>query len=307
MCRAFVMLMILCGLTGCAESRQTQERLRDEIVICGHLIHTGAPVVLWFDDKGYDAYRAENRFNTKQPKTTKRYGQRPTQPQDVMALRKVVDQFVIHYDAAGTSRQCFKVLHDIRGLSVHFMLDVDGTIYQTLDLKERAWHATIANDRSIGIEIANIGAQRYGGPPLLKSWYRRDVDGRTVMTLPGWMKQSGVRTPGFVARPIRNEPVTGIIQSAKLIQYDLTEQQYDSLVKLTAALCRQFPLIKCDYPRDAQRSLVRGKLDEKVFNRYQGILGHYHVQKNKIDPGPAFQWDRLISGARNRMRKVAIR
>jgi len=39
--------------------------------------------------------------------------------------------------------QCFKVLHDHRDLSVHFMLDLDGTIYQTLDLKERAWHATI--------------------------------------------------------------------------------------------------------------------------------------------------------------------
>ena len=50
------------------------------------------------------------------------------------------------------------MLHDLRGLSVHFMLDLDGTIYQTLDLKEGAWHATVANGRSIGIEIANIGA-----------------------------------------------------------------------------------------------------------------------------------------------------
>jgi N-acetyl-anhydromuramyl-L-alanine amidase AmpD len=39
------------------------------------------------------------------------------------------------------------------------MLDLDGTIYQTLDLKERASHATIANSRSIGIEIANMGCR----------------------------------------------------------------------------------------------------------------------------------------------------
>src|SRR5262245_43453849 len=51
---------------------------------------------------------------------------------DLDALRKVVDQFVIHYDVCGTSRACFRVLHDTRGLSVHFLLDVDGTIYQTL-------------------------------------------------------------------------------------------------------------------------------------------------------------------------------
>ncbi|MEM9559092.1 MAG: N-acetylmuramoyl-L-alanine amidase, partial [Planctomycetota bacterium] len=35
---------------------------------------------------------------------------------------------------------------------------VDGTIYQTLDVTERAWHATKANSRSVGIEIAQIGA-----------------------------------------------------------------------------------------------------------------------------------------------------
>jgi len=44
----------------------------------------------------------------------------------------------MHYDVCGVSRQYFKVLHDYRGLSVHFMLDIDGTIYQTLDLNERA-------------------------------------------------------------------------------------------------------------------------------------------------------------------------
>ena len=28
-------------------------------------------------------------------------------------------------------------------------------------------------------------------------------------------------------------------------------------------------------------------------------MGHYHVQTNKSDPGPAFQWDLVINGARN--------
>ena len=88
-------------------------------------------------------------------------------------LQKVVDQFVIHFDARGTSRRCFEVLHDIRGLSVHFMLDLDGTIYQTLDVKEQAWHATIANGRSIGIEIANIGAYPPAESGPLEQWYRR--------------------------------------------------------------------------------------------------------------------------------------
>ena len=32
-----------------------------------------------------------------------------------------IDQVVVHYDVAWTSRNCFKVLHDLRGLSCHFL------------------------------------------------------------------------------------------------------------------------------------------------------------------------------------------
>src|SRR4029434_2282252 len=38
-------------------------RRGDEIMVCGQLFHTGAPVVLWTDPGGYDAYRTERRFS----------------------------------------------------------------------------------------------------------------------------------------------------------------------------------------------------------------------------------------------------
>ena len=41
------------------------------------------------------------------------------------------------------SKGTFRVLHDERALSVHFMLDVDGTIYQTLDVKVRMYSANL--------------------------------------------------------------------------------------------------------------------------------------------------------------------
>jgi N-acetyl-anhydromuramyl-L-alanine amidase AmpD len=50
---------------------------------------------------------------------------------------------------------------------VHFLLDVDGTIYQTLDLHEKAFHATYANDFSIGVEIAHPGAWKQ---PMNATW-----------------------------------------------------------------------------------------------------------------------------------------
>ena len=37
-------------------------RAGDEIMVCGRLFHTGAPVVLWTDPGGYDAYRTDRRF-----------------------------------------------------------------------------------------------------------------------------------------------------------------------------------------------------------------------------------------------------
>jgi len=320
---------------GCARTKKTPairpgdplQRIGDEIVVCGQLFHTAAPVVLWLDPGGYDAYRVERRFSpyeesswaattqaTKDIKWPNRYNLRESvlskeQIEQVRAggwplplLQAKVDQFVIHYDVCGTSRQCFNILHDHRNLSVHFMLDLDGTIYQTLDLKERAWHAGDANSRSIGIEIANIGAYPVeDNPGTLEQWYQADEKGAKRVVLPNWMKESGIRTPNFVARPMRPEAAAGQIQGKMLRMYDLTPQQYDSLVKLTAALCRVFPKIKCDYPRDSSGQLITSKLSDEQIQAYQGLIGHYHLTTNKIDPGPAFQWDLVVNGARKLM------
>ena len=313
-------------LAGCATSPRVGSfapRTGDEIVVAGKLVHTGTRVVLWSDPGGYDAYRVERRFSpldhadwktsqeeVKALTTPNRYNLRKaglTEAEiervrgggwDLPTLQKVVDQFVIHFDVCGTSRQCFKVLHDLRGLSVHFMLDLDGTLYQTLDLKERAWHATTANSRSVGIEIANMGS--YGGDEEnpLAEWYQQDADGQTRITIPGRFGDGGLRTRNFIGHPARNEPVKGVIQGRELTQYDYTPEQYSALAHLTAALCTALPKIKCDFPRDPDGKLVPRKLDDDALEKYQGLLGHYHVQTNKVDPGPAMDWDGLIARAR---------
>src|SRR5688572_8284113 len=218
-------------------------------MVSGHLFHTGAPVVLWFDPGGYDAYRTDRRFapypeaayepttraaatnprdsltirtpnrhslrytppatqSTTQPVTPPSTPPPPQGPNFVLTdeqrelaranwplpeLQKRIDQFVYHYAVAGTSRTCFKVLHDMRGLSVHFMLDIDGTIYQTLDLKERAWHATTSNTRSIGIEIANMGAYPSRTANPLVEWYPKDEHGRTYLRIPDRYEGGGIR------------------------------------------------------------------------------------------------------------------
>jgi len=301
-------------------------RSGDEIVVCGQLYHTTARVILWTDPGGYDAYRVERRFaplaeaawskgavpGLRRPNRydMRRRGLSPMEIErvrgggwDLPLLQRVVDQFVIHYDARGTSRRCFEVLHDIRGLSVHFMLDLDGTIYQTLDLKESAWHATIANGRSIGIEIANMGAYPVDQTETLSKWYRSSADGKIRIVDPETGRSPAVADSATELEPCRTEPIVGTIQGTELRQYDLTSQQYDALARLAATLCRIFPKIKCDYPKGATGAVVDHKLPDAELAAYQGILGHYHVQTNKVDPGPAFQWKRFIETARELMLK----
>jgi len=306
-------------------------RVGDEIVVAGRFVHTGTPVVLWLDPGGYDAYRVERRFSpidesawetskfkVKELASPNRYGLRRnplTADQiervrgggwDLPLLQQVIDQFVIHFDVSGTSRQCFKVLHDARGLSVHFLLDLDGTIYQTLDLKERAWHATTSNTRSVGIEMANIGARVPSERAALDEWYRKGADGKTHIVVPESLDNGGQRTPNFIPRPARQEPIAGRVQDQDLVQYDFTAEQYAALIKLTATLCKVFPRLRCDYPRDAEARLIPRKLADDQLESYQGVLGHFHVQKNKVDPGPAFQWDLVIEGARALLRPTAV-
>jgi N-acetyl-anhydromuramyl-L-alanine amidase AmpD len=275
------------------------------------------------DPGGYDAYRVERRFSpleksdwensqadVRELTTPNRYNLRrngltPEELErvrgggwDLPTLQRVVDQFVIHFDATGTSRQCFNVLQDHRDLSVHLMLDLDGTIYQTLDLKERAWHATTSNGRSVGIEIANIGAYGSNEKGPFDQWYSRDPQGRTRLTIPSRFGDGGIRTQGFVGHPARDEAIKGTIQDKELTQYDFTPEQYRALVKLTATLTKVLPKIQCDYPRDDHGRLITRKLSDVALKDYHGVLGHFHVQTDKVDPGPAFDWDYVIEGAR---------
>lgn len=312
---------------GCMRTGRELARKGDEIMVAGRLFHTGTPIVLWTDPGGYDAYRVERRFsqwekssweNTrvdgKEPDSPNRYGLRRAGLDDTTlakvrgggwdleTLRNQVDQFVLHYDVCGTSRDCFRVLHDARGLSVHFLLDIDGTIYQTLDVKERAWHAGIANDRSVGIEIANMGAYPVAAVPKspLAGWYERDSTGTRIM-IPQSKGDGGVRTKGFVGRPARDLPIVGEIHGHAYAMYDLTPEQYEALEKLTAALCIVLPELTCDYPRGEDGRVLPRVLTREELAAHSGLLAHWHITDNKIDPGPAFDWDRVVKGARRRM------
>lgn len=295
----------------------------DEIVVAGQLFRTGNPVVLWMDEDGYDGYRVERRYSALAEadwKSSQLANRALTSPNryslrsatltaaeredrrsgnwSLSELQEVVDQLILHYDVSGTSRRCFERLHDHRGLSIHFMVDVDGTIYQTLDLKEKAWHATFANSRSIGIEIAHMGAYPDPHHAVLKRWYERTETDGVKLTIPAEAHPYSVRNADYSAKPARGDIVSGKINEQELWQYDFTEEQYRALAHLAAALHVVFPKMALDYPRDENGDVLLNTFAKPAWEQFSGVLGHFHVQSNKIDPGPATQWERIVEDAR---------
>lgn len=247
---------------------------QNAIVIAGQRIPIGAKVVLWSDPAGFNGYDPGGVPTFAERERT-RAGE-----WDLNMLRETIDQFVIHYDGSGSSKECFETLQK-RRLSVHFMIDTDGTIYQLLDVKERAWHATRANSRSVGVEMANIGAYPPEQVSLLNEWYAQHP-----------------------VKPARSVAVSGTIQGQQYVMYDFTAAQYQSLIQLTAALCGALPRIACDYPREPDGLVINHVVIEDQFQAHHGLIGHYHIQAEKQDPGPAFQWDKVVQGARQIMRSA---
>jgi N-acetylmuramoyl-L-alanine amidase len=259
-------------------------RLETSILVAGRHFEVGRQVVLWNDEQGFDGYRTRcvEQSGGCCEADFERYGVRKgLRDRTVEGLREIVSQFILHFDGCVNSRSCFKSMHNRPrpgggcGLSAHFMIDADGTIYQTLDLAERAYHAEQENSLSIGVEICNRG--RYNPDELsrLPEEYR--------------------------TRPHRDVVINGYTYNA----YDFRPEQYESLIALTRTLLRIFPKIKAQIP-EKNGEVLLDTLDAPTT--FQGILGHLHVdlQKQKWDPG-SFDWKRLLRALRGFVFPIQIR
>ena len=301
-------------LVGCVAGCAADEGM----IVAGERFPTEAPLVTFLEADGYDGQREHCWFDPQRIlptrpasgcDTPRRYSERrvgglPSDVADAVAdqgwtlelLQMRIDQVVVHFDVCGCSKRCFEVLHDVRGLSCHFLIDVDGAVYQTLDLAARARHATIANDRSVGIEIAQIGA--YRDTRVLEEWYAPADHGHMRITFPAEFGDPGLREPGFVGYTARPGLFRGPQNGRELIQYDFTSEQYQSLGQILRSLRAVFPAIEARVPRGADGRVPTGALSHQAFSAFRGVLGHHHVQTNKDDPGPAFDWERIAAAIR---------
>lgn len=193
--------------------------------------------------------------------STKRYQTRPglSMSATYEQVRLMIKQFVIHLDNCSTSDLCWRVLHNERGNSCHFLVDNDGTIYQTLDLALMGWHAGAWNTYSIGVEICNWG-DAWKNPNFYKG---------------------GQFGPDREIKPVR-------INNHTFKAFDYTPAQYEQMRKLSRALLRIFPNLPAEYPQSSPGQQAWETMPERASHAFSGYIGHFHLTTEKWDPG---LWD----------------
>jgi len=159
---------------------------------------------------------------------------------------------VTHWDATTSADKCRRVLQ-ARGISTHFCIDNDGIIYQYVDTNHVAWHAGGVNKYSIGIDFSNAYYLKYNKYYVQK---------------------------GFNERPIcKNSVVHNVKLRPHLGYYPVQIEAYKKLVKV---LCDQYD-IPVQTPMINETVADAGVVLEAKKGKYDGIVCHYHVSRNKID------------------------
>ena len=165
-----------------------------------------------------------------------------------------IDLFVTHWDVCLSSKICQRVL-DRRGISVHFLIDNDGTIYQTLDTTHVAWHAGSVNHRAVGVEIANAYYPKY------QDWYIRNGFGKRDL--------------------IKDSRVNGRKLEDHLDFYPVQKEAMKALAK---AINKGLG-IPLEAPENINGSEYTDTLPKPVLKGFSGFIHHYHQTSKKIDCG----------------------
>ena len=164
--------------------------------------------------------------------------------------------FVNHWDVCLSTKSMAKVISK-RGISIHFGIDNDGTIYQLLDTQHAAWQAGGRrwNHDSIGVEIANSFYTKYQG------WYEKNNLGPRPIIPKG---QARVHNKGL---------------GEHLGFYPI---QIEALKALWLAIHEGLG-IPLEAPQDKDGKLVTTVDKRCEASQFKGFINHYNLTKRKID------------------------
>jgi N-acetyl-anhydromuramyl-L-alanine amidase AmpD/murein DD-endopeptidase MepM/ murein hydrolase activator NlpD len=243
------------------------------IIVAGERIELeGQCVVTFLDDPAWDFARLGE--TTTRPghyvESRRVQDEARREVQSLPDAQEVVDMVVLHSDITADSRTCFQVLK-MRGFSTHFMVDWDGTIYQGTDVARMAIHAASqdfrknVNNFSIGIDVNCLQVNHAGGKP-----------------------------PAEGSQGERRMSETIEINNVQWQSWGYTDAQYRALIALLKKLASILPKLKLMAPLGEDNSPIWSVVEK--YNPDIGIYGHLHLTAEKFDPGPGFDWHRLIYG-----------
>lgn len=180
------------------------------------------------------------------------------------------DLIVIHHTVGGTARSTYLYWNDQddRRVATSFLIDRDGTIYQTFDPRYWAYHVAVPGagsqleKRSIGIEIASEG-------------------GLTQDPETGHLHSFGVVNP----KTLFTQPYVTIPGGFRGFTYfDAYEPaQVESLLWLVPQLVKSFGIPK-------KMPVNTASYAELVTPAFVGVAGHANFRSDKSDPNPSLPW-----------------
>jgi len=167
--------------------------------------------------------------------------------------KRKINSFVNHWDVCLNSKSCARVLNN-RGLSVHFLIDNDGTIFQLCDINHMCFHAgSKVNPTSIGVEISNAYYLKY------QNWYVKN---------------------GFGERPlVENAELHG--RSMETFT-DFYPAQINALKALWKSINENIG-IPLKTPLDDNNETLKTTDSKCARGTFKGFVSHYHITKKKID------------------------
>lgn len=188
----------------------------------------------------------------------------------------------LHFTAGANADSAIRTFAgDPRRVATAYVVDTDGRIFELFDPELWAYSfgvkgglASTIEKRTVAIEIANWGPLRRNGDTLY-CWPPADKQGRETYS----RKYCRIEET--------DRYVTATFRGTKYFAA-YSPEQIAAVHRLVKHLCQRFDIPAVIPP--VEKTQVA---DVAYFARWRGVFGHQNVRADKVDPGPALNWQRL--------------
>jgi len=184
---------------------------------------------------------------------------------------------ILHFTAGSTASGAFQSwISQKINIGTPYILDLDGTVYETFDPKYWAYHLGVTgkaqnhkhDKRSVPIEVVNFGPLKMVGEDLC-SWPKDYKQKFCKATETNKFVKTKFRTFDYFAA--------------------FTPEQKAALPELVKFISTTFS-IPMTLPSDEKKTAF----DLDYFDNWAGIAAHQNFRADKTDIGPAWDWNLLL-------------